>query len=73
MDDIKLYAKNEWDIGPVDPLDTIPRGHWDVIQAGECGLMVIKRGKVVKINGMELPAGHMAEIQMRILRLPGLW
>ena len=29
----------------------------------KCGWMVVKRGKVVKTDGVELPAGHITDIQ----------
>lgn len=73
MDDIKLYAKSKWDIDPLIHLTQFQEDIWMSFKLEKCGLMVVKRGKVVKINGMQLPAGHMAKIQMRNLRLPGLW
>ena len=29
----------------------------------KCGRMIARKGKVIKTNGLELPAGHIAEIQ----------
>uniref|UniRef100_A0A8C4WGB1 Reverse transcriptase domain-containing protein n=1 Tax=Gopherus evgoodei TaxID=1825980 RepID=A0A8C4WGB1_9SAUR len=64
MDDIKLYAKNERDI---DSLIHLTRIYSEDIGMSfgleKCGRMVVKRGKVVKTDGVELPAGHIADIQ----------
>ena len=48
MDDIKLYAKNERNIDSLIHLT---------------GWMIAKRGKVIKTDGLELPAGHIADIE----------
>lgn len=38
-----------------------------------CGQMVIKRRKVVKLDGVELPPGHIADIQTSCKYLSMTW
>ena len=64
MDDIKLYAKNERDI---DSLIHLTRVYSEDIRMSfgleKCGRIIARRGKVIKTDGLELPAGHIADMQ----------
>ena len=64
MDDIKLYVKSERDI---DLLIYIIRLYSNDIgmsfRLEKCSLMVIKRGKVVRIEGIELLEGNIVDIE----------
>ncbi len=64
MDDIKLYARNERDI---DSLIHTTRIYSNDIGMSfgldKCGRMVSKRGKMIRTEGVELPEGHIADVQ----------
>ena len=64
MDDIKLYVKSERDI---DLLIYIIRLYSNDIGMlfglEKCSRMVIKRGKVVRIEGIELLEGNIVDIE----------
>ena len=64
MDDIKLYAKNERDI---DSLIHLTRIYSEDIGMSfgleKCGQMIARRGKMIKTDRLELPAGRIADIQ----------
>ena len=63
MDDIKLYTKNERDIDSLIHLTFYSEGFGISFGLGKCGRMIARRGKVIKTDGLELPAGHIADIQ----------
>ena len=64
MDDIKLYGKNERD---VDSLIQLTRIYSQDIGMSfgleKCGRLVVKRGKTVKTQGVDLPNGHIEDVQ----------
>ena len=64
MDDIKLCAKNEWSIDSLIHLTGI---YSEDIRMSfglkKCGRMIARRRKMIKTDGLELPAGHIADIQ----------
>lgn len=64
MDKIKLYAKSEWDSNLLIHLIQIYSEDSGMSFGLEkCGWMMVERGKAVKTDGAELPAGHIADIQ----------
>ncbi|XP_069607092.1 uncharacterized protein [Ranitomeya imitator] len=64
MDVLKLYAKNERDINSLICLTRIcSKDIGRSFGLEKCGRLVIKRGMVVKIDRMELPTGHIADVQ----------
>ena len=59
MDDLKLFGQSERDIKPL--VNTIHRFSCDIgMRFGieKCGVIVMKRGKMVTCNGIELPDGQ---------------
>ena len=64
MDSIKLYTWNEQDI---DLLIHLIRIYSEDIGMSfgleKCGWMIARRETVIKTDGLELPAGHVADIQ----------
>jgi hypothetical protein len=64
MDDIKLYGKSEREI---DSLINLTRIFSDDIGMSfgldKCGRLVTKRGHVIGTNGIDLPNGHIDDIQ----------
>ena len=68
MDDLKLYAKSEREL---DSLIQTVRIFSDdvgmVFGLGKCAVLVLKRGKMVRTEGIELPNGK----RMREVNLAG--
>lgn len=61
LDDIKLYAKNVQNIDLLIHLTWFYSEDFGMLFGLEnCGWMIVMREKVVKINGMKLPADHIA-------------
>ena len=59
MDDLKLFGKNQDQIDSV--VQTVNIFDEDIgVQFGlnKCGVLVLKKGKVVKQNGISLPNGQ---------------
>jgi len=57
MDDLKIYGKSEREINAlVSTVELFSAG----IEFGtkKCGTLVLKRGKVVRSDGLELPKGE---------------
>ena len=64
MDGIKLYAKNEWDIESLIHLTRIYSEDIGMSFGLEkYGRMIARSGKVIKTDGLKLPAVHIADIQ----------
>ena len=64
MDDIQLYAKNKRDIDSLIHLTRIYSEDMGMsFGLKKCGRMIAKRGKVIKTDSLELPVGHIADIQ----------
>ena len=63
MDDIKLYTKNERDIDLLIHLTRIYSEDTGIhFRLEKWGGMITRRGKVIKTDGLELPAGRIADI-----------
>lgn len=64
MHDIKLYAKSEHDIDSMIHLTWIYSEAPGILFILEkYGWIVIKRQKIINTNGVELPAGHISDIE----------
>ncbi|XP_063598714.1 uncharacterized protein LOC134775182 [Penaeus indicus] len=58
MDDLKIYGKNEREInGLVSTIEIFSNNIGMEFEAKKCGTLILKRGKVVKTDGLELPSG----------------
>ncbi|XP_063592543.1 uncharacterized protein LOC134769733 [Penaeus indicus] len=58
MDDLKIYGKNEREInGLVSTVEIFSNNIGMEFGAKKCGTLILKRGKVVKTDGLELPSG----------------
>ena len=64
MDDIKLYAKSERDIDSLIHLTRIFSSDIGMsFGLDKCGRLVVNRGKVKTTQGIQLPEGHIADIE----------
>ena len=58
MDDLKIYGKSEREInGLVSTVEIFSNNIGMEFGAKKCGTRILKRGKVVKTEGLELPSG----------------
>ena len=64
MDDIKLYAKTERDIDSLIHLTRIFSQDIGMsFGLDKCGRLIVKRGKITKTDGIDLPEGHIDDVE----------
>ena len=59
MNDLKLYGKDEREVDPlVNPVRVISREIGMEFDLKKCGALILKKEKVVKFEGVDLPVGQ---------------
>ena len=66
MEDLKLYAKSERELGSlIQTVRIFSDGVSMVFGLDKCAVLVLKRGKMIRTEGIELPDGkHMRQVNI---------
>ena len=74
MDDLELYGRNEEEIIPL--VHTVRVFNSDIsmdFQIEKCAVMVMKRSKLDKSEGIRLPDGRIIEVLEMMLKVINTW